>query len=112
MKQARGHKPAIDFDADATDHPIVTVRVRSSKGMIAIMGEIVRRGNGLELAKVHLHSDVGANAFGAAELRRLVRMLMEMFDVDSVMVTGTRRIGRGIPGNRTRSLRCTRQAAP
>ena len=101
----------VDLDFDATDHPIVALRVYAAGGTIVIMGEVVRRGEGLELRGVHIHSDAGANGFGGSTLRRLVRALMEMFNVDFVLVEGTRRAGRTNPGNRTRLLRFARKAA-
>jgi hypothetical protein len=102
----------VDFDLAATDHPIMTLTVRTPQGVITVMAETTGSGGVLEFRGLHMHSDAGANAFGAARLRALVGALMEKFDVDTVVVEGARRTTGAFPGNRKGPFRFTRKAPP
>jgi hypothetical protein len=101
----------VDFDAGATDHPIMTLIVTTRQGVVTIMAEVAERGSVLELTGLHIHSSSGPNAFGAARLRELAHALMEMFNVDAVVVEGARRTTGAVPGNRKGPFRFTRKAS-
>ena len=101
----------VEIDPEGTDDPIATIQVHTPLGAITAMAEVRKRGRLLELTRAHVHSDTGANTYGAARLRSYADVLMETFDVDEILVIGAGRTTGAGPRDRTRALRFTRKAS-
>jgi hypothetical protein len=43
-----------DIDYDATDHPVVTIRMTTPSGLIEVMAEVTADGRALRLTRLHV----------------------------------------------------------
>ena len=96
-----------ELDDDATEHPTVTIVVRTPLGEIAVMGDLERVGRALSIGNAHVQG-AAPNALGIAGLIAIARAFLEEVDADEIVVQGAvRTTGRG-EGRRPRPFRYRR----
>ena len=98
-----------DIDYDATDHPVVTIRMATPVGLIELMAEIAGDRQSLRLQRLHVQSVVEPNEIGHANWRLVATMVMEVMDYDEIIVEGAVRTTGASPGRRPRQIRFTRR---
>jgi hypothetical protein len=103
-----------DIDYDATEHPVVTIRIVTPVGLIEVMAEVAVDGHSLRLQRLHVQSAVEPNEIGHANWRLVAAMVMERMDYDEIIVEGAVRTTGASPGRRPRPIRFARRvrAAP
>jgi hypothetical protein len=103
-----------DIDYDATDHPVVTIKIATPVGLIEVMAEIAVDARSLRLQRLHVQSAVEPNAIGHANWRLVAAMVMERMDYDEIIVEGAVRTTGASPGRRPQRIRFARRvrAAP
>jgi hypothetical protein len=95
---------------DDTDHPIVTLHIETPAGRLYAMAVVERLGRCIALLGLHVHGDrTAVNQVGSGNLRRVARAFMEVFDVETLLVTGGIRTTGARPGKGSRRLRFTRR---
>ena len=105
----------VEFEliAEATEHPVATLRAKLGRGAVALRGEPVGDGSTLVVRGAHVQGEgFGPIDLGPAKLRALAAALMEMLDVDELVVEGEVRTTGAGPGRRPRRLRFTRRLRP
>jgi len=102
------------IDYDATDHPVVTIRIATPVGLIEVMAEVAVDGRSLRLQRLHVQSGVEPNAIGHTNWRLVATMVMERMAYDEIIVEGAVRTTGASPRRRPRPIRFTRRvrAAP
>ena len=103
-----------DIDYDATDHPVVTIRVVTPVGLIEVMAEVAVNRRSLRLQRLHVQSSAEPNEIGHANWRLIATMMMERMDYDEIIVEGAVRTTGASAGRRPQPIRFTRRirAAP
>jgi hypothetical protein len=103
-----------DIDYDATDHPVVTIRLATPVGPVELMAEVAAVAGSLRLRRLHIQSNVAPNAIGRANWRLVATMVMERMEYDEIIVEGAVRTTGASPGRRPHPIRFTRRvrAAP
>lgn len=97
----------ITIDDDGTEDSVVTAHIETPYGEISVMADVEISDRSIRLEGLHIGGG-GANSFGSASLRDLVRSIMEQLDVDEIIVEGAVRTTGANPGRRPRPLRFTR----
>lgn len=92
-----------------SDHPIVTIRIRTPAGVLMVMGEPVMRGRVLVMRRTHLHG-TRPNAVGVRNLRLIAGLVMEGMDVDGLIIEGALRTTGANPGRYPEPVRFARDA--
>jgi hypothetical protein len=98
-----------DIDYDATDHPVVTIRMTTPSGLIEVMAEVAADGRALRLARLHVQSAAEPNEIGYPNWRLVATMVMESMGYDEIIVEGAVRTTGASPGRRPRPIRFTRR---
>ena len=103
-----------DIDYDATDHPVVTVRITTPVGVVELMAEVAELGGSLQLRRLHVQSAIEPNAIGLANWRLIANVVMERMDYDEIIVEGAVRTTGARSGRRPQPIRFARRvrAAP
>jgi hypothetical protein len=103
-----------DFDYDATDHPVVTIRMSTPVGVVELVAEVAEDGRSLQLRRMHVQSAVAPNAIGLANWRLIANVVMELMGYDEIIVEGAVRTTGARPGRRPQPIRFARRvrAAP
>jgi hypothetical protein len=93
---------------DLSEGNVVTIRIASPAGVIAIMAEvdIDPGGRTLVLNGTHMQSD---GSVGVANLRVVADFVLERMDCDEAVVKGAPRTSGANPGHRPGPLRFTRR---
>jgi hypothetical protein len=105
----RSDEVSFDLLADATDDPVVSVIIKTPAGVLLLMAEPRLEGGTLFLGGVHMHGqDIGPNALGPANLRRLAQIVMERLDCDEIIIEGAPRTTGAGKGRRPRQRRFAR----
>lgn len=103
-----------DIDYDATDHPVVTIRIGTPVGAVEVMAEVAEHRRSLQLRRLHVQSAVEPNAIGLANWRLIANVVMERMGYDEIIVEGAVRTTGARPGRRPQPIRFARRirAAP
>ena len=102
----------VDFDLidGATDHPVVSVMIKTPLGTLELMAEPIFGERRLVLRGLHVQSDdLRANTLGPANLRRLAEIAMERLDCDEIVIEGAVRTTGAGKGRRPRPTRFARR---
>jgi hypothetical protein len=98
-----------EFADDASQHPVATLTIETPVGLLMVMAEAEKRGRSLSLKGLHVQSQgAGRNSVGPANLNFIVRVFMEVMDIDELVVTGGVRTTGANPGRPPRERRFTR----
>lgn len=77
------------------------------------MAEPIVAGRTVTLRGLNIHGiEVWTNQLGPFGLRRVVREIMELIDVDEVIIEGSARVTGAKPGRKPRPIRFSRKALP
>jgi hypothetical protein len=98
-----------DLDYDATDHPVVSIRMTTPVGVVELMAEVAEIGRSLQLRRVHVQSAVEANAIGLANWRLIANVVMEHMGYDEIIVEGAVCTTGARPGRRPQPIRFARR---
>jgi hypothetical protein len=109
------HEIGFELFAELSGDKVVTAQITTPDGVILMMAELEQEHNGRRLKLMRFHAQglgVGSNSVGHANLRVLVRKVMEEMDYDELVVEGAPRTSGANPGRTPRVLRFTRGPVP
>ena len=91
----------IRFEHDPNEGDIVTIRVETPAGLVAIMAKVAFAPGFVQLKGTHIEGG-GPRTIGPANLRVLVKFLMKRFEVHEAIIEGAARTTGANPGHRPR----------
>ena len=97
----------IENDGSAGD--VITIRVGTPAGIVAIMGEVAIEDRTLVLRGVHIEG-ARPNSVGIANLRTIAAIVLERIDCDEARVEGAARTTGANPGHQPRVVRFARRS--
>jgi hypothetical protein len=101
-----------DLDPDGTGDPTATVAIDTPIGRIEVMADVGQREAEMVLRGMHIGgAPAFVNRMGAANLRLLAQVFMELIYVRSLVVTGGVRTTGANPGRTPGPRRFTRDPA-
>lgn len=99
---------SFEIIGEATDDPVVTVKITTPAGPVLVMAEAEERGRTLILRRLHVQGGA-PNDIGPANIRVIARAAMEEMDYDALEIEGAARTTGAHPGRRPRPIRFTRR---
>lgn len=104
---------AFRFVNEATYHPVCTVEIHTPDGVISVMAEPQKVGDGLYLRGFHIQGEnISMNDLGAHRLRNLAEIAMEEMECHELVVEGAVRTTGAGRGRKPWPIRFTRRHIP
>lgn len=100
---------------DITDHPVVTLEVEISEGVLWVMAKVkVDPENKTVLAQgLHVHGEgFEPNGLGYPRLRQIVQHMLKELEYDGCIIEGVIRTTGASPGRQPKQLRFKRRRDP
>ena len=94
-----------------SEDSIVTIELETTVGTLLAMAELRTADRTLYAIGLHVHSvDLGSNAFGAANLRRIAQAMLDWLgDYDELVFIGALRTSGANPGRKPGVIRIARR---
>lgn len=103
----------IVLDNEQSSGSVVTLRIRTPEGELALIADIERFDRELVLAGLHIQGEnLRPNQLGWARLRQIARAVAETVDVDIIVVKGATRTTGAVRGRIPGPIRFTRSLPP
>lgn len=109
------HLVAVRLVESESDNAIVTIEVETTIGTLLAMAELRTAEQTLYAVGFHIQSiDLDSNAFGAVNLRRVARAMLDWLgdDYDERVLIGGIRTSGANPGRKPGVIRITRRLRP